>query len=97
MSTYEAKIKNEPIALLEMIEMLIHTPEKAKYPSLTLIEVLLNFTKIKQGENEELIDYLSRFKTERDITFQLLGRGLIDGFTEKLPIYLAASMLQERK
>ena len=97
MSTYEAKIKNEPIALLEMIEMLIHTPEKAKYPSLTLIEVLLNFTKIKQGENEELIDYLSRFKTERDITFRLLGRGLIDGFTEKLPIYLAAADDAARK
>ena len=73
MSTFETKIKHEPIALLEMIKMLMHTPEKAKYPSLTLIEVLLSFTKIKQGKNEELIDYLSRFKTERDIMFRLLG------------------------
>ena len=76
MSTFETKIKDEQIALLEMIEMLMHTPEKAKYPSLTLIEVLLSFTKIKQGENEELIDYLSRFKTERDIMSRLPGQGL---------------------
>ena len=96
-STFETKIKDEPIALLEMIEMLMHTPEKAKYPSLTLIEVLLSFTKIKQGKNEELIDYLSRFKTERDIMFRLLGRGLIDGFTEKLPIYLAVADNAARK
>ena len=44
-----------------------------------------------------MIDYLSRFKTERDINFWLLGRGLIDGFTEKLPIYLAAADNAARK
>ena len=52
---------------------------------------------MKQGENEELLDYLSRFKTERDITFWLLGRGVIDGFTEKLPEYLAAPDDNARK
>ena len=74
-----------------MIEILIHTPEKVKYPSLTLVEVFCSFLKVKQGENEELVEYLSRFKTERDITCRLLGRGLIDWFNEKLPKYLAAS------
>ena len=97
MSAFKSKIRNDPLALLEMIEILIHTPEKAKYPSLTLVEVLCSFLRVKQGENEELLDYLSRFKTERDITFRLLGRGVIDGFTENLPEYLAASDDDERK
>ena len=53
--------------------MLMHTPEKAKYPALTLIEVLLSFLKIKQGDNEDLLDYLSRFKSERDIVKRLFS------------------------
>ena len=97
MTTYETVIRNEPLLLLKNIEMLIHTPEKAKYPSLTLVEVLCSFLKVKQGENEELLECLSRFKTERDITFWLLGRGVIDGFTEKLPEYLAAADDAARK
>ena len=96
MSTFETKIRNDPLFLLDMIEILIHTPEKEKYPSLTLVEALCSFLKVRQGENEELVEYLSRFKTERDITFRLLGRGLIDGFSEKLPEYLAASDTEAR-
>ena len=80
-----------------MIEILIHTPEKAKYPSLTLVEVLCSFLRVKQGDNDKLLDYLSRFKTDRDITFWLLGRGVIDGFTEKFPEYLAAADDAARK
>ena len=80
-----------------MIEILIHTPEKAKYPSLTLVEVLCSFLRAKQGENEEFLDYLLMFKTERDITFRLLGRVVIDGFTEKFPEYLAAADNEARK
>ena len=52
MSAFKSKIRNDPLALLEMIEILIHTPEKAKYPSLTLVEVLCSFLRVKQGENE---------------------------------------------
>ena len=51
MSDFESDIKNEPLMVLERIETLIHTPEKEKYPALTLIEVLLRFLKIKQGDN----------------------------------------------
>ena len=40
-------IRNYPSALLETVETLMHTPEKADYPTLTLIEVLLIFLKIK--------------------------------------------------
>ena len=61
MPEFETKIRNEPLALLKTIEMLIHTPEKAKYLFLTLVEVLCSFLKVKKGENEELLEYLTRF------------------------------------
>ena len=84
MSIFETKIRNDPLALLEMIEILIHTPEKAKYPSLTLVEVLCSFLRVKQVESEELLDYLLRFEIERYITCWLLSKGGIDGSTETL-------------
>ena len=64
MSTYESQIINEPLKLLATVESLMHTPERAKNPPLTLVEVLSSFLKLKQGDNEELLDYLSRFKSE---------------------------------
>ena len=37
MPTFETTIKNGHLVLMETIEMLKHTPEKAEYPSLTLV------------------------------------------------------------
>ena len=64
MSTYESQVINEPLKLLSTVESLMHTPERAKYPPLTLVEALSSFLKIKQNNNEELLDYLARFKSE---------------------------------
>ena len=63
----------------------MHTPEKAKYPVLTMIEVMANFLKCHQGEKETLLDYLSRFKSERDIIYRLWGKKFLDTFSESLP------------
>ena len=45
----------------------MHIPEHAKYLPLTLVEVLSSFLKLKQGDNEELVDYLARFKSEKEM------------------------------
>merc|ERR1711884_955724 len=50
--------------------------------SLTTVEVLSNFLKCKQGDKKSLIDYLSRFKSERDIVFRIMGKSFLDGFAE---------------
>ena len=97
MPAYETNIKNDPLELLRIVETLMHTPEKAKYPTLTLIEVLLSFLKIRQGDNEDLYDYLSWFKTERDIVMRLAGNNLIDGYIMGLPEYLSATTDSDRK
>ena len=83
MPDYDTRIHNEPLELLREIESLMHTPEQAKYPQLTLVEVLLSFLKIKQGDKEDLLDYLSRFKSEMDVVFRLFGKGFLDGFCEE--------------
>ena len=83
MPDFDGQINKNPLVLLERIETLMHTPERAKYPSLTTVEVLHNFLKCKQGEKESLIDYLSRFKSERDIVFRIIGRKFLDGFAEQ--------------
>ena len=65
----------------------MHTPKRAKYPSLTTVEVLHNFLKCKQGGKESLIDYLSLFKSERDIVFRIVGRKFLDGRAEQCDEY----------
>ena len=37
MPDYENVIRNDPVALLTIVESIMHTPEKVKYPILTLI------------------------------------------------------------
>ena len=49
------------------MEELMHTSDRAKYPSLTMVEIMSNFLKCKQGGKESLLDYLSHFKSERDV------------------------------
>ena len=68
--------KREPLILLERIKQLMHTPEKAKYPALTTVEILSNFLRCKQGKKESLLDYLSRFKSERDVVYRILGKNV---------------------
>ena len=74
MPDFDTKVKQEPLVLLERIEQLMHTPEKAKYPLLTTVEILCNFLRCKQGDKESLLDYLSRFKSERDVLYRILGK-----------------------
>ena len=85
------KIRYDPLKLLEVVENLMHTPEKAKYPVLTIVEDWNSFLKTRQGEKEELLDYLSRFKSERDMVYCLLGKNFLNNFSEKLPSYANAA------
>ena len=84
---FGTRIRDNPIELLKVVESLMHTPERAKYPPLTLVEVMLSFLKIKQGDNEDLIDYLARFKSEMTIVYSLFGKGFLDGFCEEQSEY----------
>ena len=78
---FSTNIRNTSLELLQYIETLMHIPQGAKYPLLTLIEVLASYMRICQGKNEKLIDHLSRFKSETKVVTRMFGKGLVVGFT----------------
>ena len=97
MSDFSTSVKNNPLELLARIETLMHVPQKAKYPPLTLVEVLNSFIRLKQGENETLLEYLSRFKSEAEVINRLFGKRLVDGYAEQLNDYTTAADADAKK
>ena len=81
-SDFDTRIKNKPLELLNEAETLMHVRQRYKYPHLTLVEVLSNFLRVRQGENESRLDYLNRFKSEVELTTRLFGKKLVDGYCE---------------
>ena len=49
-SDFDNKVLNKLLELLERVKILVHTPEKAKYPFLTLIEVFASLLNFRQGK-----------------------------------------------
>ena len=88
---YESKIRNDPIELLKIIKVLMHDPERAKYPYASLTEAMTRVINIKQYEKESLLDYSKRFKQVNDIFISHVGNDILDKFTEHLPEYKNAS------
>ena len=88
---YQTHVLDKPLEFLVKVEALVHTPQKAIYPPLTLVEILLNMLKVKQKDNEDLVTYLSRFKSERNVMFNLFGKNILDGYVEKTPEYTHAA------
>ena len=62
---FETEIKNNPLKLLEHIGVLMHTPMRALYPQLGLIENFARFLNMRQDEKEDILTYMERFKGER--------------------------------
>ena len=77
---YESKIRDDPIELLQAIKLLMHDPERARYPYASLTEAMGRMINIKQGEEESLIDYTKRFKQARDIFKSHVGGDILDVF-----------------
>jgi hypothetical protein len=63
---FETKIKNDPIELLEAIEILINNPVWVRYPYASVTEAMTRFMTCRQLENEPLVNCVKRFmgKTE---------------------------------
>ena len=65
----------------------MYTRMNSKYPPLTLIDILSSFLRIKQDENENLFDYLSIFKSEKNVLQGIMGKKWLDEFTENSKTY----------
>jgi hypothetical protein len=84
---FDSEIKNNPIELLKSIKVLMHEPVKARYPLASLTDALLRFANTKQKEDENLTQYTSRFKGERDLLLSIIGTRAFDKFVEIQPGY----------
>lgn len=79
---FNKTIKNDPIALLEAIKVLMHDTQRAQYPEISMTEALIRCVTIKQGDNETLLDYVKRFKQQQYVMKSFLGTSLLDDFLE---------------
>ena len=84
---FESKIRDNPIELLKAVKVLMHDPIRAKYPLASMTEAIGRLMNICQQENEGLLDYVKRFKQERDIMKSLVGTEFLDKFVEKTEEY----------
>ena len=87
LANYESEVLDNPLKLLEEIEKLMHVPRKAVYPTLALIETLSSLLSLRQGENDSLMGYLEKFKSEKNVVVSLFGKGLLDGHVENTQEY----------
>ena len=65
----------------------MHVPRKAVYPTLVLIETLASLLNLRQGENDTLLTYLEKFKSEKNVVVSLFGNKLLDGHVENTDAY----------
>ena len=47
---------------------------------------------LKQGENEDLLDYLGHFKSEWNVMMSLFGKNMLDGLVKNTPEYTALTI-----
>ena len=84
---FDTTIRDDPIELLKKIRVLMHDPVRSKYPFASLTEAMSRMINLKQMENEQLLDYVKRFKQTRDIMSSHMGTDLLDKFVENTSAY----------
>jgi hypothetical protein len=87
---YQSTLKNDPIAVLEAIKLLMHDTVRAQYPMVSMSDALDRMINVKQQDNESLLDYVKRFKQLRDVSKSQLGNTFLDTFVEHQAEYPTA-------
>ena len=86
---FDTTIEDDPIALLEAIKQLQHSPMRARHPMIPMVDAWTRFNNMKQYENEDLHGYATRFKQYHDVLKAQIGTRFLDAWTENLPEYQA--------
>ncbi len=84
---YHTKIIDDPIELLKAIRTLMHDPIRARYAYSSLAESMRKFVNIRQGQDEEPLEYSLRFKQIKDILKGHLGEDCLDNFVSATKEY----------
>src|SRR5210317_2487808 len=94
---FESTIEDDPFELLKVIKTLMHDAVRAQYPYIAMTDGLTRLLNIKQQENEQLLDYVKRFKQTRDVTKSQIGTRLLDTFIEYQEDYINETDDDEKK
>ena len=73
---FESEIKGNPVALLVAIQEQAMCYQEHQYEMITIADSIYNMMNIKQKEEENLLDYTTRFKSAKDLIESQIG-GLI--------------------
>ena len=73
-------IQNHPMELLMVIKLVMHDPIRARYPMASMTNTLWRMINIKQFVNENLIEYVKRFKQTRDLMRSYIGTEFLEYF-----------------
>ena len=92
---FATKIRNDPIALLAAIKESMHTPVRSQYPLVSMTDALTRVVNIRQYEDEPLLDFVKRFKQERDVLKSHVGTRILDGFVMQSEEYKNASQTKK--
>ena len=87
---FKTTIQDEPIELLKTIKIVMHEPERSKYPYALIMEAFKRVINIRQKENESLIDYSKRIKQAKDVLVAHVGKDILGGCVTNTPKYQAA-------
>jgi hypothetical protein len=79
---FESKIKNDPIKLLEAIQVLMQNPMQARYPFATMMDAFAKVLNHHQLEGQDLTDFSKERKDAFSVLKTMLGDRFLDGFVE---------------
>ena len=80
---FKGEIEDDPIKLLESIKSLTHEPVRAQYPLIAVTDSFIRWINGRQYDDEDLVDYVKRFKQQRDIVKSQLGKDFLHDFFKK--------------
>ena len=60
----------------------MHDTARARYPFTLMTEALTRLLHVKQGDQEQLLDYVKRFKEARDVMKSIMGKDTCNQFVE---------------
>ena len=70
-------LKNNPIELIKAIKECAMAYQDTKYPVATILDSMDAYLNIKQQNEENLIEYLKRYRVARDMFYSHIGAELL--------------------
>ena len=84
---FNTTIRNNPIVLLETIQAMSAQTVRAQYPYISMNKALKDLQNVSQYHDEQLLDYVKRFKQLRDVAVSYIGTDVLKEFIENSKDY----------